>query len=109
MVFQEWPSDAHDGGQQLMQPTLRNLKRIAEKQGGWVDVTRLPDKVDIQVHAPEGSIWKEDGLHTNVNEYWIGDDADRDVSIADAIVRVQSGLEPCTDEECDVCRPEEDQ
>ena len=92
--------------------TKADLRRAASRFGGTLDEQVYGGSLDaIIVDAPAGKLWACDAIHILSVPWWTrqaaGDEAAtwNDDAVRDAISRLESGVMPCEDAECEYCHP----
>lgn len=85
-------------------PIKQRVIAKVEAVGGEIEI-RKGHPFEIIIDAPDGYLWKGDGLHCLVHSVW--DDQKTTELWQDAWRRISDGLEQCDDSECDACHPTE--
>ena len=92
--------------------TVATLKRAAARHGGTVEGGVIGRSASYNVDAPDGMIWSSCGLHYLCLGWYAGGPngaatwpEEKQDALADALERVEHGVEPCQDDECDICDP----
>jgi hypothetical protein len=84
---------------------MRELKATMAKVGGKIKLAYRNRRLcRYLLDSPAGKVWASDNLHCLVLQWeldWSGLE-----EIADALQRVEHGLDDCDDPECDYCCPE---
>lgn len=83
------------------------FEKVLAKHGATLDVEMLDADV-LQVDAPQGKVFRNNGCHTIVEQYRnTGGQSWKGEAYAYVVERIEAGLDTCEEKDCDICNPEE--